>query len=278
MTQAFLSIAQLQAAVLDAAHTLKSTSGNDAFISQDDLEKLLRAVYDALETERGHVLSALFNVAQITEPAKGGRITRNDIDRAVQVTFEQILPEFRLIPGDLSAPAEFALNLLGFEYTDMARKLKTYANWLQTRPAQHLTTQLRPLVNNLYFNTFHQNNTGIQVDFVPFGRYPAITAATFLDALESSGNQTWEQARQFLGTANEQPGTLAEFWREFPTLQNEGADRARALAVERLWRMHLGPSRFLRFDNAAYETTYFVVAGLNGSNEMVFMWLRYLWT
>ncbi|MDX1908898.1 MAG: hypothetical protein SF053_17815 [Bacteroidia bacterium] len=277
MTSSHISIAQLQAALLDTAVALQAAAGNDAFISQDDLEKLLLSVYGARETERGHVIASLYNMAQLTE-SPGGRITRKDIDRAVQLTLEQILPELRLEPGGLSAPAEFALNLLGIDYSIMARNLKSYAHWLQARPAAELVTHLRPLVHNLYFNTFHQQDTSIQVGFAPFGHYPAISAATFVMALEQSGDPAWEQASQLLGTANEQPGTLTAFWREFPTLQNEGVDQARALAVERLWRMHLSPSRLLRFDHSVYETTHFVVAGLNGNHEMVYMLLRHLWS
>lgn len=272
-----ISIAQIQATLQDVAIHLKSASGNDAFISQSDLEKLFPTLY-ATDTERAQLLSALYAIAAITESAEGGRITRKDIDRAVQVVVQKVMPEYRLVPGPLSAAAESALMLLGVDYVTMARHLKTYVNKLHTLPANELALQLQALTSNLYFNTFHQNDTGILVDSVPFGA-PILSGASFLLALETSGNPNWEGVRQSVGAENENPGTdIQDFWATFPTLQNEGPDRERALATDRLWHMHLSQSKFLRFDNPAFESTHFFVAGVNGRSELVFMMLRYLWT
>jgi len=272
-----ISIAQLYATLEEVAQQLKNASGNDTFISRADIDALLLPIY-ASDLERAYLLGALLSIAEITEPANGGRITRQDIDRAVQVVREKVIPAFHLLLGDLSVAAELSLATLGIDYINMARTLKVYTQKQNTTSAQELVLQLRQLTQNLYFNGFQQNNTSIVTDFAPF-RATELNGTTFLQALETAGNPDWEGVAFRFGNEVENDGTTIEdFWATFRTLQNEGAERERALAVERLWRSRLSQSRHIRFDNSSLETTHFVVAGLNGSQEVVFMLIQYIWT
>lgn len=270
-----ISLAQILATLDDVSIQLKNAAGYDAFISQPDLDQLLLPIY-ASDIERAYLLGALFAIAGITEPTAGGRITKNDIDRATQIIIEKVIPQYRLVPGTLSVAAEADLFLRGVDYIQVAGRLKDYVNKRHALAAQILVEELRPLVLNLYFNSFHQQDTGIYVDAIPFP-YTRVSGASFLEALALSGNQQWQDANQLFGQEIEHGATIEDFWDAFPGLQNEGADRERALQVERLWKMHFCQARYLRFDNSAYDTTHFVVTGVNGSGELVFMWLRYLW-
>jgi hypothetical protein len=273
--QDYVTIAQVQAVLSDFAEQLKAASGDDAFISQADLERLLTPIITP-DTERAQLLSALYNMALTTETAPGGRITHSDIDRAVQATLLQIIPQYRLAPGPLSEPASSALERIDPVYANVARLLKARAYTQQIKPAAELVEILRTLVNNLYLNEFHQNDTGIIVDTVPL-LYPTLGSGSFYESLAQSGNRDWEDVRERFGAITEDTDTQA-FWVAFPTLQNEGPDRDRALAAERIWKSHVQTDSYFRFDNSTHETTHFVVAGVNANREIVFLLLRHLWT
>lgn len=272
--QQYISFLQIEATLSDLAVQLQAASGKDSIISQADLDRLLLPIYPA-DTPRAQTLAALFNLAMLLETEKRPRISRSDIDRTLKVVREQILPALRLVEGPLSIQAANDLYLYGVAYTDLAGKLKAYVYELLQRPAAGLVLQLRPLLKGLRFNTFHRGEADIAVDFAPFNA-DRISNATFLLSLEESGNPDWEGISYRFGRANEDPFTPKAFWDEFVGSHPEESDRERAQAVERLWKMHLHGSRPLRYDNDG--VTYFVFAGINGLNEMVFMLYQYIWT
>lgn len=269
-----LSLRILDQALSRAVDRLKAASGNDHFISQSDLTQVLATYSD--NPTLATLLKELYEMAVRTEPKEGGRITHADIDRAAEVIRTQIFPEYRLLPGNLSEDAIVALEQAGPGYVALARALKHQAAEAEDLDITNLALQIQVLSKNLYFNTFHQQDTGIYVSSVPY-KGAELVAKSFLVALAESEDQNWETVLERLGGAVEDSDTDA-FWAAFPDLQNAGEDRARALELEKLWKTNTLQNRYFRFDNSGNETTHFFVAGTTTNGFVLFMMLRYLWS
>ena len=119
-----VSISQLYAALQKATETLRSTAGDDHFISKQDV--LLKLA--TLEGAERVAIESLYTFLLSQESNKRGRVTLSDLDRAIPLMEEKILPQFRLLPGQLAEETRLALESLGQPSIDLAAALKEYAS------------------------------------------------------------------------------------------------------------------------------------------------------
>lgn len=267
----YVSIRHLQAALAEALDQLTAATGNDAFLSREDMEKLLSAnsaLYDFA------LLNDLFELARATESNPSGRVTRADLERVADLVTGEILPEFRLLPDDLSPQAQASLSAKGDAFVRVARSLKNKATARYTFDLPALLDRLRYLVVGLQFNEFHLPGSEIGVHQVP-GDAWNLDPDTFLTFLEKSGDRQWEDLRQRVGELRE--GQYAHaFLAAFPNVQT-AQDRHKAVELVDLWLMYFNQRYFYHFDNAAFETSYFFLTGTTPDGQLVFLDHTYPW-
>ena len=140
-----ISIAQLHTAFQKAAETIKAASGDDQFISKQDI--LIKLA--TLEGYEREVIAAFYEFLKAFESHPKGRTTWSDLERALPYIKDEILPRFHLAPGALTEETRWALTASGLSGIKLAEALKNYAGEIAIPKPEGFAKTLEKLASEL---------------------------------------------------------------------------------------------------------------------------------
>lgn len=266
-----LSIRKLHQVLSDTLQKIKNSAGADPFISQRDLSQLLEQV----EENEQVFINQLFNLAKSLEETPSGRVTIADLEKLSGIIEHEILPEFTLLPGPITGGTALRLSAMNPHYRNVAAAWKLFALQQETVSLPDFVNHLRELMDGLVFNQFTPEGVPVEVFTVPFNQL-TLDVDIFLQALESSGEQQWQEIapiREWLI-----PDVDADtFLVNFPGYQ-QGANKDQANAIVEAMTNELLALNFFRFDFSHEERTQYFVPGIHQEGALVFLTHNIYWT
>lgn len=172
---------------------IKKATGNDPFLSQADLEKML----NPMDLPDKLMYQEFVGFVRSFEKKQKGRITERNLDQVATFLHQKLINHLSVQPGPLSEETKASFQSLGEPSTTFADSLKLYLETPRNLSSDELFQEIRSLGESLSLGTYASGGQSTIETIHVEANLKNLDSESFLSTLEKTPDQTYATIRDY---------------------------------------------------------------------------------